>query len=157
LQAAAERAQRYQAQLSVQIKVPCAVYFLAEKLLALTRQFSRAEAEESALRDANNYDLPYDIVRRDAKHMCEFGSFEALIEYHNDAQKTTGLNLTRVNAILSNDSQIAKIRDIYRRDRGSHRYSAKISPNTPNRTVPQPPIADAAGTQKGGSRHARQK
>ena len=81
---------------------------LAEKLHALTRQFSRAEAEESALRDANDYDLPNAIVRRDAKHMCELGSFEAIIEYHNDAQKITGLNLTRVNAIFSNDPEIAK-------------------------------------------------
>jgi hypothetical protein len=30
--------------------------------------------------------------------MRELGSFEALVKYHNDAQKTTGLNLTRVNA-----------------------------------------------------------
>ena len=50
--------------------------FLAEKLHALTQQFTRAEAEESAVRDANNYDdLPNDIVRRGAKHMCELGSF----------------------------------------------------------------------------------
>ena len=40
--------------------------------------------------------------------MCELGSFEAIIEYHNDAQKITGLNLTRVNAIFSNDPEIAK-------------------------------------------------
>ena len=75
LQAVAERAQRYQAQLGVKVKVLCAVGFLAEKLRALTQQISRAEAEESALRDANNYDLPNNIVRRDAKHMCELGSF----------------------------------------------------------------------------------
>ncbi len=42
--------------------------------------------------------------------MHELGSFEALVKYHNDAQKTTGL---RVNDILiSNDPEIAKIRDI---------------------------------------------
>ena len=44
--------------------------------------------------------------------MRELGSFEALAKYRNDAQKTKGLNLTRVNAILSNDPEITKIRDI---------------------------------------------
>ena len=118
---------------------------LAEKLHALTRQFSRAEEEESALRDANDYDLPNAIVRRDAKHMCELGSFEAIIEYHNDAQKITGLNLTRVNAILSNDPEIAKIRDTVENGAVIDTYGAGISPNTPNRSVPKPPTADAAG------------
>ena len=108
LRAAAERAQLYQAQLGVKVKVPYAVDFFAENLHTLTRQFSRVEAEESALRDSDNYDLPNETVRRDAKHMCELGSLEALVKYHNDAQKTTGLNLTRVNAILSNDPEIAK-------------------------------------------------
>ena len=112
LRAAAERAQLYQAQVGVKFKVPYTVDFLTMKLHVLTRQFSRAEAEESALRDADDYDLPNDTVRHDAKHMRELGSFEALVKYHNDAQKTTGLNLTRVNAILSNDPEIEKIRDI---------------------------------------------
>ena len=67
LRAAAERAQQYQAQLGVEVTVPYAVEFLAEKLHALTRQFSREEAEESALRDADGYDLPNDTVRRDAR------------------------------------------------------------------------------------------
>ena len=46
LKAAAARAQLYQAQLVVggNAKVPYAVGFLAKKLQALTRQFSRAEA-----------------------------------------------------------------------------------------------------------------
>ena len=92
--------------------MPYAVNFLAKKLLALTRQFSRAEAEESALRDADDYDLPNDTVHRDAKRMRELGSVEALAKYRNDAQKTKGLNLTGVNAILSNEPEIAKIRDI---------------------------------------------
>ena len=61
LQAAAERAQLYQAQLGVQVIVPCTVDFLTEKLHALSRQFLQAEAEESTLRDANDYDLPKDI------------------------------------------------------------------------------------------------
>ena len=44
--------------------------------------------------------------------MRELGLFEALVKHHNDARKVTGLNLTRINAILSNDPEIAKIRDI---------------------------------------------
>jgi hypothetical protein len=44
--------------------------------------------------------------------MRELGSFEALVKHHNDARKVTGLNLTRIKAILSNDPEIAKIRDI---------------------------------------------
>ena len=133
LRAAAARAQLYQAQLGVKVKGPYAVGFLAKKIHALTRQFSRAEAEESAFRDADDYDLPNDTVHRDAKHMRELGSFEALVKYHNDAQKTTGLNKTRVNTILS------------------------ILPNTSHRTVPQPPIVDVTGIQEDGSRYARQK
>jgi hypothetical protein len=76
LRAAAERAQLYQVQLGVEVTVPYAVDFLAEKLYALTRQFSREV--ESTLRDADDYDLPNDTVRRDASHMRELGSFEAL-------------------------------------------------------------------------------
>ena len=90
LRAAAEHAQLYQVQLGVEVTVPYAVDFLAEKLHALTRQFSREEAEESALRDADDYDLPNDTVRREANHMRELGSFEALVKYHNDAQKLQG-------------------------------------------------------------------
>ena len=58
LRVAAERAQLYQAQLGAGVTVPYAADFLAEKLHTLTRQFSREEAEESALRDADDYDLP---------------------------------------------------------------------------------------------------
>ena len=51
-------------------------------------------------------------MRRDAKHMGELGSFEALIDYHNAVQKQAGLNLARVNTVLSNDPEIKKIREI---------------------------------------------
>ena len=112
LRAAAERAQLYQTQLGAGVAVPYAADFFAEKLHTLTRQFSREEAEESALRDADDYDLPNDTVRRDANHMRELGSFEALVKYHNDAQKTTGLNLTRVYDILSTDPEIEKLHEI---------------------------------------------
>ena len=44
--------------------------------------------------------------------MCKLGSFEALIDHHNAVQKETGINLARVNAVLSNDPEISKIRGI---------------------------------------------
>ena len=44
--------------------------------------------------------------------MRELGSFEALIAHHNDELKTTGMNLDRINAVLSNDPEIEKIRNI---------------------------------------------
>ena len=52
------------------------------------------------------------MLRRDAKHLRELGSFSALVDYHNSVQKSTGLNLERVNSTLGNDPQIEKIHDI---------------------------------------------
>ncbi len=106
LKAAAHHADKYQALLGVAMTTPCVVGPLAAKLQELTRQFSRAAAEESALRNADNVELPEEIVRRDAKHMFKLGSFEALIDHHNAVQKETGINLARVNAVLSNDPEI---------------------------------------------------
>jgi hypothetical protein len=112
LHAAAHMVEQYHVVMGVETAPKSEVGFLTTRLHELTRQFSRAEAEESALRDANNYELSDEIVHRDAIHMRELGSFEALIEYHNTAQKETGLNLARINAVLGNDPEIAKIRDI---------------------------------------------
>ncbi len=100
--------------MGVEVRALCAVDTLTtRRLRELTRQFSRAEAEEHALRDANDYELSEVTVRSDTTHMRELGSFEALITHHNnDAQKTTGMNLDRVNAVPSNDPEIEKIRDI---------------------------------------------
>jgi hypothetical protein len=73
LKAAAHHADKYQAPLGVAMTTPCEVGPLAARLQELTRQFSRAAAEESALRNADNFELPEEIVRHDAKHMDELG------------------------------------------------------------------------------------
>jgi ribosomal protein S16 len=85
---------------------------LLQLLLTLTRKFSRAEAESLALKDAGDFHISDEVLRRDAKHLCELGSFSALVDYHNNVQKSTRLNLERVNSTLGNDPQIEKIRDI---------------------------------------------
>ena len=112
LKAAAQHADKYQALLGVAMPSPCEAGPLAARLQELTRQFSRAAAEESALLNTDNFELSEETVRRDAKHMGELGSFEALIDYHNAVQKQAGLNLGRVNTVLSNDPEIKKIREI---------------------------------------------
>eukprot|EP01035_Chromulina_nebulosa_P059952 gene59952-82023_t len=68
---------------------------LSQLLLTLTRKFSRAEAESLALQDAGDIEISDEVLRRDAKHLRELGSFSALVEYHNNVQKSTGLNLER--------------------------------------------------------------
>ena len=40
------------------------------------------------------------------------GELGSLIDYHKAVQKQTGINLARVNAVLSNDPGIEKIREI---------------------------------------------
>ena len=86
---------------------------ISQLLLTLTRKFSRAEAESLALQDAGDFRISDEVLRRDAKHLRELGSFSALADYHhNNVQKSTGLNLECVNSILGNDPQIEKIRDI---------------------------------------------
>lgn len=85
---------------------------LSQLLLALTRKFSRAEAEALALQDAADFEISDETLRRDAAHLRALGSFSALVDYHNNVQKRSGLSLERVNSILGNDPQIEKIRDI---------------------------------------------
>eukprot|EP01036_Dinobryon_divergens_P061800 gene61800-biopygen28419 len=80
--------------------------------LSQFRKFSRAEAESLALQDAGDFHITDEVLRRDAKHLHKLGSFSALVDYHNNVQKSTRLNLERVNSILGNDPQIEKIRDI---------------------------------------------
>eukprot|EP01036_Dinobryon_divergens_P061880 gene61880-biopygen31399 len=71
------------------------------------------KAQSLALQDAGDFRISDEVLRRDAKHLRELGSFSALADYHhNNVQKSTGLNLERVNSILGNDPQIEKIRDI---------------------------------------------
>jgi hypothetical protein len=109
---AAEYADVYYHLLGANTRPDSDVKYLSQLLLTLTKKFSRAEAETLALLDAGDFQISDEVLRRDAKHLRELGSFSALVDYHNNAQKNTGLNLERVNAILGNDPQIDKIRDI---------------------------------------------
>ena len=44
--------------------------------------------------------------------MKELGSFYALIDYHNEKQKETGLNIDRVDSFLSEDMNYGTIREM---------------------------------------------
>jgi len=97
LQAAANHAEQYQLLTGVKVRTLCGGH--------PHDPASRANASENklSLRDASDYELSEEIVRRDAKHMQELGSSEARTAHHNDAQKTTRKILDRINAVLSND------------------------------------------------------
>ncbi len=42
----------------------------------------------------------------------ELGSFDALIDYHNDKQKQSGLNVERIDANLRTDPNYLKTREL---------------------------------------------
>ena len=112
LQEATEYVAKYHLLLGAHEHPRCEIGHLSARLVELTRQFSRAEAESVALTDTGTYDISDAELRRDAIHLRQLGSFQALVAYHNNEQKRTGLNLDRVNTILGNDPNIEKIRDI---------------------------------------------
>jgi hypothetical protein len=85
---------------------------LSSHLLALTESFSRSAAEAAALADAGRYEIPDDILDQDINHLRQLGSFQALVEYHNNKQKETGLNVDRVREHLSADPNYAKIYEL---------------------------------------------
>ena len=58
---------------------------LAACLSELVVSFSRTAAEVAALADAGYYDISKDIMlNEDKKKLIELGSFQALVDYHND-------------------------------------------------------------------------
>ena len=63
--------------------------------------FPHSAAEASALADANKCQITEDIFSEDIKKLNELGSFQALVDYHNDKQKETGLSLERVDQYLA--------------------------------------------------------
>jgi hypothetical protein len=112
MEVAAEYANSYHQLLGATTRPDSEAKQLSQLLLALTRKFSRAEAESLALQDAADFEISDETLRRDAAHLRALGSFSALVDYHNNVQKRSGLSLERVNSILGNDPQIEKIRDI---------------------------------------------
>jgi hypothetical protein len=64
---------------------------LSSHLSELIVGFSRSAAEADALTDAANYEIPDILLDADVIKLRELGSFDALIDYHNDKQKQSGL------------------------------------------------------------------
>ena len=58
---------------------------------------------------ANLYDT---LLDADVLKLRELGSFDALIDYHNDKQKESGLNVERIDANLQSDPNYLKIREL---------------------------------------------
>ena len=57
---------------------------LAAHLVELVVSFSRAAAEVAALADAENYEISEDLLNADKENLIELGSFQALVDYHNN-------------------------------------------------------------------------
>jgi hypothetical protein len=83
---------------------------LSSHLSELIVGFSRSAAEAAALTDAANYEIPDILLDADVIKLRELGSFDALIDYHNDKQKQSGLNVERIDANLRTDPNYLKIR-----------------------------------------------
>ena len=60
---------------------------LSAHLADMIVSFSRSAAEATALADANNYQISEDLLSEDIRKLNELGSFQALVDYHNDKQK----------------------------------------------------------------------
>ena len=82
---------------------------LTNALAQLRIKYSRAEAERLAIADANMFQFTHAQTHRDIQELRRLGSLEALIVYHNNKQKDSGLNETRVKTHLSDDEQFPKI------------------------------------------------
>ena len=74
---------------------------LTETLTKLRIKYSKAEAERLAIADANNFQFTTAQIQRDIHELRRLGSLDALIVHHNNKQKDSGLNETRVMTHLS--------------------------------------------------------
>jgi hypothetical protein len=74
--------------------------------------FSRSAAEAAALQDAAGYEIPEDLLDADVTKLRELGSFDALIDYHNNKQKESALNVDRIDDNLRADPNYQKIREL---------------------------------------------
>ena len=85
---------------------------LSVHLSELIVSFSRLAAEAAALENADitmkSLCLSLTMIYR----RSELGSFQALVEYHNNRQKDTGLKVERIREYLSADPNYDKIRDL---------------------------------------------
>ena len=85
---------------------------LSSHLSALIVSFSRSAAEAAALQDAAGYEIPEDLLDADVTKLRELGSFDALIDYHNNKQKESALNVDRIDDNLRADPNYQKIREL---------------------------------------------
>jgi hypothetical protein len=85
---------------------------LAAHLAELVVSFSRVAAEEAALADAEKFEISEDLLNADKEKLAELGSFQALVDYHNNKQKENGLSVERIDQYLANDPHYAKIRTL---------------------------------------------
>ena len=95
---------------------------LAAHLAELVVSFSRAAAEKAALADAENFEISEDLLNADKEKLIELGSYQALVDYHNNKQKENGLSVERTDQYLANDPHYAKIRTLV--DKGVIIYTA---------------------------------
>jgi hypothetical protein len=82
---------------------------LSSHLSELIVGFSRSAAEVAALTDAADYDILDILLDADVIKLREL---DALIDYHNDKQKQSGLNVERIDANLRTDPNYLKIRKL---------------------------------------------
>ena len=86
---------------------------LSSHLSELMVSFSRSTAEAAALTDAADFEFPDTLMDADVIKLRELGSFDALIDYHNnDKQKESGLNVERIYANLRTDTNYLMIREL---------------------------------------------
>ena len=71
---------------------------LSSHLSELIVSFSRSAAEATALNDAANYEIPDALLVVMLSSCGNSDPFLMLIDYHNDKQKESGLNVDRIDA-----------------------------------------------------------
>ena len=90
---------------------------LAARLSELVVSFSWTAAEVAALADAGYYNISEDLLNEDKEKIIELGSFQALVDYHNNnKQKDNGLSMERVYQYLADNPNYAKSEHWWTRD-----------------------------------------
>jgi hypothetical protein len=71
---------------------------LSSHLSELTASFSRFAAEAAALNNTANYEIPDALLEAMLPSCGNSDPFLMLIDYNNDKQKESGLNVDRIDA-----------------------------------------------------------
>jgi hypothetical protein len=84
---------------------------LRATLQRLTVQFSRVEAERTALADAAGFRISDEQLKREITHWCNVGTtLETIIEDHHARQRDNGPNEERVTRFFANDPRFDTVR-----------------------------------------------